>query len=169
MTIKNPNTTAPMHFVGNIDFKDLQENPHIVNNYKEGDLVNVVNTPVNFDDCYFTNTSGKKVYLTRTNLLVVDYGEFLPLEPGTPAFTYKFIIKINNSEYIIAPKEYSYKELGAIAKFAYTLPENIHLIAYDNNSDKLVIDSKDSTHWHEWMGEVYGDQLFSDSMNISFM
>lgn len=35
MAIKNPNTTAPMTFVGNIEFKDLQENPRIVNNYKE--------------------------------------------------------------------------------------------------------------------------------------
>lgn len=168
MDIKNPNTTAPMAFVGNIDFEDLHKNPHIVDNYKVGDIVNVINTPVNHEDSYFTNTVGKKVYLTSTNLLVVDYGEFLPLEPGFKSHEYEFIITINGSKHIIAPKAYTYEELGAIAKFSYTLPESIHLLAYDNNGN-LAIDSKDSTHWHAWMGEAYSEQLFGNSKSLTFV
>lgn len=165
---KNSNETAPMAFVGNIDFRDLKENPHIVDNYKEGNIVIVVNAPSKLEECYFMHKDGNKVYLTSTNLLLVSYGEFIPLESTIQSFMYKFIIKINGSEHIIAPNEYNYKELGAIAKFLYTLPENIHILAYDNN-DNLTIDSKDSTQWHDWMGEVYSDQLFGNSKPLSFV
>lgn len=166
--IKNPNTTAPMKFVGSIEFRDLKENPSIVDNYKEGDIVIVTNTPSKLEERYFMHKDGNKVYLTSTDLLLVDYGEFLPLDQADGSFVYKFIISVNGSEYIIEPKAYTYKELGAIAKFAYSLPENIHLMAYDNN-DKIVIDSNDSTHWHDWMGEVYSDQLFGNSMPFTLV
>lgn len=168
MDIKNPNTTAPMSFVGSIEFRDLKENPNIVDNYKEGDILIVMNAPKKLEDRYFMHKDGNKVYLTNTDLLIVDYGEFIPLEPAIESYNYKFVISVNGSEYIIEPKAYSYKELEAIAKFAYTLPENIHLLAYDNNGN-IVIDSNDSTHWHDWMGEVYSDQIFKAPMEFNFV
>lgn len=58
---------------------------------------------------------------------------------------YKFIIKINRSTHIIASNAYTYEELKAITKFAQTLPESIHVLAYDNNG-KLVLDNNESTY-----------------------
>lgn len=168
MVIKNPNTTAPMAFVGNIDFRDLKENPHIVDNYKEGNIVIVVNAPSKLQERYFMHKDGNKVYLTSTDLLLVDYGEFIPLEQAIELYSYKFVISVNGSKYIIEPKAYSFREIGVIAKFAYTLPESIHLMAYDNNGN-IAIDSNDSTHWHDWMGEAYSEQLFSNSRPLTFV